>query len=178
MHIYRRHGSQEGNPQDALSKYSWENWFRPARSGRPTSVGDICSWETLGACGRQSGKRRSSQAAQHQDQTSKATGSESGAGLLLSFYLDQEIHRSCNMWAGSALPRPHPFPGLPGKRNLLFAGWFVHTPSFFHLEWSQRNVSVCLSNLTYYPLFYSLSLFIAFSSFFHAHESPLPLVCN
>lgn len=174
MHIYRWHGSQQGHPQDALSKYSWENWLRPARSGRPTSVGNICSWETLGACGRQPGKRPelSGCSASGPDLKGNQKWKQScSTALTLSGPGNSQELQPVG-WL-CPLP-PHPFPGLPGKRSLLFAGWFVNTPSFFHLEWSQRNASVCFSNLTYYPLFYSLSLFIAFSSFFHPHEPSSP----
>ena len=65
---------------------------------------------------------QSSQAAQHQDQTSKATRSESRAAPLLSLYLDQEIHRSCNLWAGSALSLPILSQGSQGKEAFCLQG--------------------------------------------------------
>lgn len=116
-------------PQDALSKYSWENWFRPTRvEGQPQLV-TFCSWESTGSLWKSSQKEAelSGCSASGPDLKGNRKQKQScSTALTLSGPGDsQELQP-----VGWLCPPSHPFPGSQGKRSLLFAGWFVNTPLF------------------------------------------------
>lgn len=141
MHIYRRHGSQQGHPQDALSKYSWRTDLdRQEVEDQPQLVTFALEkhWEPVEGSQKEAGALRLLSIRTRPS----ATGSKSRAAPLLSTLSgpgdSQELQP-----VGWLCPSPHPFPGLPGKRSLLFAGWFVNTPSFFPSRMKSKKC-VCL----------------------------------